>query len=345
MEAPATARLAKRARRHFKPLQTSSDAATVSYLDLGLASHLFILKRGETNACVPVKVQEICEAGHRRPRVYACALRKCPGDTCRHHALEERRRVLSKLMCGSSEKVQSPSGDEWKETKAAVFPGAWSIVTLPYAKSARPALQWSGLLAKSRGGAAVLLQEWALGLNGLAYRDGWRLGVVSVDHPEGDKTPGEWKPHHNFMFPAIAFHRDGRRAALRYHVSKDDLTRLRRLWRWWQERVVLGERLHTKGNVFYQFAIDRKKKRHAARYFPRSFPSWPGAGQRLSYFGAFSCRSLNALPEVQAVKKESPMPAGFCVECGAATHVVLDESGNLAGIPAHYRAVTGGSSP
>lgn len=271
--------------------------------------------------------------------------------------------MLKSLMCG---REKDPKAG--RPARAAIFPGAWGVVVLPYARECRSNIRWAHLLALSRKGAALMVQEWALGLNGLNYSDGWRLGLVSVDHPCGDscdacseksrKTrkkvdcpkdhdgrPGreEYKPHHNFLFPSIAFHPDGRRRELRYHVEKSDLETLRRYWRWWQESVVLGEKLGKKANVHYQFKMKPKARYQAARYFPRTFPSWPGRSQRLSYYGAFSCRNLNKLPEVKRAKAEKDVttPQGFCQECGGEVCIVLGQDGKPATVPQHYRSING----
>ena len=338
MAAPASAKEAKRTRVKFEALRAIPDAhAAVSSSAAVLGKSLFISNSGETNQCNPIQVVEICEGSCRTRKVYACAKRRCTGKACKTHALTERKRLLERLMVG-------------KDGHPAIFPGTWGVIVLPYAKEARDPLRWTGLLSASRRGAAVLVQEWVLGNAGLSYLDGWRLGILSVDHPEGDKRPGEWKPHHNLIFPTVAFHPDGRRRELRYFVTKEQLDDLRQRWRWWQESVVLGAKLKTKANVFYEFRQKARAKKHCARYFPRTFPAWHSRTQRLSYFGAFSCRSIHGLAEVaQAKAEEKPCPQGFCGNCGAEVKFTLSVDANgvethLA-IPARFRAVTGGSSP
>jgi hypothetical protein len=333
--AQAAAALARRTKAKFEGLRRMSDATTVEGNEhLGAARPLFMSNNGETNLCDPINVQEICGDGHRTRKVYACGKRKCSSEVCLTHAVGERSRVLRKLMVP-------------KDGTAPIFGCEWGVVVLPYPRAARDLLRWAHLLAASRKGAALLVQEWALNCNGLSYSEGWRLGLFSVDHPAGDIAPDEWKPHHNFLFPCLAFGPNGERRKLRYSVSREQLSELRALWKWWLESVVLGAPLGTKANVYYAFRQKRKQKAHAARYFPRNFPKWPGASKRCSWFGAFSCRSLNSLPEVQAAKakEENPIPAGFCGHpncgCEIVLTVTIGEDGieRLVAIPARYRVV------
>jgi hypothetical protein len=318
---PAAARSAK---GDFERYRALSDA---SELDGELAGDLgpLILNRGETNPCDPVQVVEICGAGHRFNRTYACARRRCPGKACRRHALQERTKLLKPLMLEG-------------------FPGAWGVVVLTYPPEARAAVRQNKLLRRSRRGALLLVEDWVLQCNGLSSRDGWRLGICSIEHPEGDQKPGEWLPHHNVLFPQTAIHADGRRRTLRFFLDKEHLAKLRSWWRWWLESVVVGHQLPREANVFYEFRNDTKKKKHCARYFARTFPTWSCRGQRLTWFGAFGCRIVNELPEMKLLTKPPPVnESGWCNVCGS--EVVKRDFSPSPCIPARYRAVTGGCSP
>ncbi|MHB1843235.1 MAG: hypothetical protein ACYCWW_00190 [Deltaproteobacteria bacterium] len=191
------------------------------------------------------------------------------------------------------------------------YQGAWGVLVLTYAPELRERLRDARLFKAARRAGVALVEQWLLELHDLGK--GWRLGVVNVDHPEGDKTPGVWKPHHNLLFPCLAFGPGGGRTELRYSLPLEALTELRERWRWFQE-LLLGASLGRSADVWYQFRKGERKKGHALKYFPRTFPAWPARAQRLVYHGAFGSAVLHKLKEVKQLK-ETAADELCCLVC------------------------------
>jgi hypothetical protein len=224
-----------------------------------------------------------------------------------------------------------------------VFPKEWGVLVLPYLPAARERLKEAAVLRAARQLAAARFQTLILGFNGLSTDDGWRLGIVSVDHPEGDKEPGTWKPHHNFLFPSLAFGPSGERRAIRYTFTKEQLATLRAAWGELQS-ILIGAPVAS-ANIWYQFRVTRKQKNHAAKYFPRTFPRWSARGQQLSYMGAFGCSVIRELPELLALRttvKEAKEAQALCRVC---RKQIVHRSCSTQCIPSHFRAVSGSGGP
>ena len=277
-----------------------------------------ILKRGGTKHCDPTQVLGFCRDGHRRAFVYACTSRRCESKTCTRHALRQRQETLRPLMRES-------------------FPGAWGVLVLTYAPELRPLLQDAGVFRRARRAAIAVMEQTILEHHGLGR--GWRLGLASMDHPEGDRTPGEWKPHHNLLFPAIAFRGEERRD-LRYSFPKELLDLLRERWQWVQE-FLLGRALGRSADVWYQFRRGDRKKGHALKYFPRTFPAWPARAQRLTWCGAFGAAVLHRLKEVKATEA-TPREGLCCLVCK--TELIRFEYPD-GPVPHGHRSLTGVGPP
>jgi hypothetical protein len=262
-----------------------------------------ILKSGETNQCIPIHGRQLCEKNHESPKTYACALRRCLSEPCKKHVSAERARKPVTLSIDA-------------------FGLPWVVVVLPYVPRARGALARADVLREARSAAAKLLERLVLTWNGCDPGD-WKLGIASCDHPEGDveRKQGKtaWKPHHNFAFPTVAFHRrvPNSRKRLRFFATPEQLAELRQAWAALQNQVLLslGEKPMRNSNVFWEFRKETGRKRHMARYFFRGFPWWPGRSQRVSYYGAFGCRVVQRLNEVAALGVSIPGPVA-CPVCG-----------------------------
>jgi hypothetical protein len=269
--------------------------------------------RGDTKTdCTPELGKAICVNGHWKPVAYACGLRRCHSKVCRDHARAERSRTTRPLIVDSF-------GDR-----------KWGKVVLTYDPRVQEILRDRRLHAAARALAQATLEAFFLDASDLGK--GWRMGMVSVDHPCGDGDQTErgahhghvdskkWYPHHNFLFPLCAF--KGRlRDELECWI---DLDELRARWKRVQE-AILGEPLKGNVDVWYGWAQTKPAKLELCSYFPRTFPDWPGTSQRLSYYGAFGCRVLHTLPEAANLVEDEDDERGICGECGAPyTRVVLD---------------------
>jgi hypothetical protein len=219
------------------------------------------------------------------------------------------------------------------------FRGRWAVLVLTYAPELRPVVRSPALLGASRRVAAALVEQFYLQRAGLGR--GWRLGIVAVDHPEGDKKPGEWKPHHNFLFPLVAFGPHGARQSLRYTLEPSELTELRRLWRWAQE-FALGAGLGRSADLWYQFVVGeggQHGKIHQLNYVPRTFPTWPATGQRLTYLGAFGSSVIQGLREVSKLSLKAGESRSCCPVCKSEIVAVISD----VPIPAAMRKLRGPS--
>jgi hypothetical protein len=336
--------------KHAKSLDTELDLLyqRAGRPQRGGAGSTLILRSGGTDPCRPVEVVETCAAGHKVTRTYACTRRKCSNQTCTDHALRDRQQLLKPLM-------------------QELFPREWGVLVLSYAPEVRDRLRWRVLLQGARQLAAARFESIILDMNGLNVEHGWRLGIVSIDHPCGDRcqacsdasrggrkvecpqehagAPGrkEWKPHHNFLFPCVAFGPNGARRRIRYSFTKDEIAELRYAWQEVQE-VTLEAPLGREANLHYQFRREPAKKAHSIRYFPRTFPEWSARGQQLSYMGVFGCSVIKQLPEVMHLKctvKAAKAELHRCTQC---KKEIIERTCNGSAVPLHYRAVFGGSS-
>lgn len=217
-----------------------------------------------------------------------------------------------------------------------------------------------------------MLERLVLTWNGCDPKD-WKLGIASCDHPEGeskckahvgkkaggpaaclacrsvDESPrplGRWTPHHNFAFPTVAFHRrvPNARRRLRFFATSgkdtetsNQLLELRQSWAALQNEILLelGEEPLAQSNAHWEFRKSAGQKDHWSRYFFRGFPWWPGKAQRVSYFGAFGCRVVRKLNEVEALGVSVGGPVA-CPKCGGPFIAVIGTT------PTHYRAVSTG---
>lgn len=232
------------------------------------------------------------DCGHRRPQPLGCTKRGCTDPGCQLHVTAERaRRARARLDCFGAE-------------------ANWGICILPFARQLRTEARRPDFLSAMRRASATMLEKWLLGIHQLSNE--WRLGIVCVDHPEGDLEPGEWKPHFNFLIPMVAVNRrTGHHAQLRYHVSQDALFALRNEWRRVQSNALgtplkKASGLRLEANVKWEFrkGRDDEKKAHAMRYFFRTFPEWKAEAQRVRYFSLFGCGVVGELAGVQERLKE-----------------------------------------
>lgn len=227
------------------------------------------------------------------------------------------------------------------------FKVPWAVLVLPYVPRARPLLARAPVLAAARARAWKMVERIILESEGLDPRKWW-LGAKSCDHPEGDvEEEGRvWKPHHNFLWPTVAFGkgpgREGERQTLRFHLRPETLRQLRQGWAAVQNQILLAAEQNPirygQANVFYEFREEPEKKAHAARYFFRGFPKWPGKAQRVSGFGAFGCQVIKKLNETHAPASQEHDPA-LCWVCG---EVVVYETYTPSRA---YRTVSRGPAP
>lgn len=148
---------------------------------------------------------------------------------------------------------------------------------------------------------------WLLDAAGL-HEPGWRAGGVLYSHPTGDDLD-TWQPHVNALCPGLAWNdKTGQVHRLRFHVEPEDLDELRRRWKAALEDLA-GEAIAGEVDVFYEFRIGVRRKRHAIRYFARVFPGW---GERCNlrprWFGFMGNRlwKFKAQPVLEEWLKEHP---------------------------------------
>lgn len=148
------------------------------------------------------------------------------------------------------------------------------------------------------------------------------LGMIECMHPEGDKDPGVWKPHFNFVVPAVAFGewrepKTGTPYAykeLKLWWKKEDLADLRQLW---ADAIgdVFGIRPPV-SDVFVEYRTKPQQQRHLLKYVLRSFPGWPQWSRRVYSYGYLADRQIGkfrALWEIGEPEPYSSKPE--CQKC------------------------------
>lgn len=125
-----------------------------------------------------------------------------------------------------------------------------------------------------------------------------------------------WHPHANFVLPLVDVDTGTR---LKPYVAKQRLDQLRAAW-----RLALSDLtgvMFPDVNVFYEYRSGAKKKRHALRYFGRSFPAWAGWTAKTRWFGALSGRTWavtrHRLEVAGHFSGESARLNAVCRECAA----------------------------
>jgi len=167
-----------------------------------------------------------------------------------------------------------------------VFEGIpWGVVVLTFPEAVRWPLRRRATYNQVRREAVAVVVAWARRwMFSSDVAAAVRLGGISVMHPEGDERPGFWAPHINIIF-GIAGELDATGDVIRgrYHVPPAALDDLRD--RWARVLASLGWEPKCDPQVFYEFRTEPNHKRHAVRYFCRSFPMWKGWTQRVGYWG------------------------------------------------------------
>ena len=308
--------------------------------------------------CTPQFGSAFCSRLHEKRIAYGCSSRRCTSRVCRNHARAERSHQLHQFVkdCFPHDK--------------------WGKIVLTYHPELLERLKDRRLHAAARAAAQAMVESFFL--DAAHLEEGWRLGMVSVDHPCGDGDDQEeegvggsqhqghvdsleWFPHHNFVFPLKAFGPTGRAVLAKTdevtgevsEASKDssrrrtlsawiDVDELRSRWRALQEEM-LGRPLEGDVNLWYGYAATEPAKLKMLNYFPRGFPAWPGKAQRLSYYGVFGCQVLHTIRESEKLQQKSESDRVAC-DCGAPfIRVQMDaggRSGLTRGIPHGYRLMT-----
>ena len=278
-----------------------------------------ILNKGETK-CAPASVLIRCRTDQsHKPRVelWGCNTRNCSTDGCRDHVTHERNPQLRRLH-----KALTARGD----ARAVTEPWAWLVLTFP--PKLLPMLRDPELLREVRALAFRAIEAWLL-----AELPGCILGAMCVVHPEGDKTPGEWKAHLNFGFPLLAFGNDEDRSRHVLAWFREDLEAMKDIWHRVLE-ALLRRPLRQKANVWYgperqpTEGATKRKIAHNVKYMPRGFPGWAAPGQKVTWHGAFGAQVVNKhVPELAAVQDEAE--AAACKTCGGPVWVEITSKGWL----------------
>lgn len=286
-----------------------------------------MFKASATKLCEPVIINGQCDNRHPARKTMACSSRRCLQPCCRRHVSKERAAHAEELA-------------------TVAFPIPWAVVVLPYVARLRPFLLRRDLLVAARLEAFRMIERIILESEGLDPKKWW-LGAKSVDHPEGDKEEEGtcWKPHHNFLWPTVAFGkgpgRENERKTLKYLLRPETLKLMRQGWAAFQSRMLIAfgmKPLRGEANMFYEFRIDEAKKRHMARYFFRSFPSWDPKAQRIVGFSAFGCQIIKKLNETHVPPVVPPDP-DECRRCkGRVTYETVT-------VPQHFHTVSRGPAP
>lgn len=185
------------------------------------------------------------------------------------------------------------------------------MLTIPGA--VRDCIRDRDTAAAVRKRAVEIVKAWAIrwGFHGVPVR----LGGSVVWHPAGE-NPDIFAPHLNVIFPWVGETDDGAYRVGRYHLDPRALDDLRQQWA--IALVDLGWEPTCSPQVDYEFRKSEGAKRHAARYFFRSFPAWASWTQRVYWFGILA-HSLEA--HDPPPWSEPPRP-GRCSDCGGYTRTV-----------------------
>ncbi len=178
------------------------------------------------------------------------------------------------------------------------------------------------LLDKWRKRSMKLLEHWLSWRVGVSRDFSWGGGEWT--HPEGDKQPGVWTPHLNFMFPLLLLDlKKGKAKVIPTYASTSELGVLRRAYRLLLRDVfdceIIGE-----VDVKYKYRRGIGDKRHAMKYYPRPFPEWADLKvNKTRWYGFLSNATWNKKG------KEALARAGrFQVQT---SHNAQDENGNEFG--------------
>jgi len=224
------------------------------------------------------------------------------------------------------------------------------IITYP--QELRALVDWEQVKLMSKLWA-VKIEQFLRKVNNLD--DSWQLGLEDWIHPEGDKEPGVWKPHHNFLVRGEAFKvniDDVRnlfeRRELRLMLTKAELAEFRGII---SEvlRTALGYKKVCRENFWYSFVgsqADSGKRTHFVRYTSRAFPRWahlPGlATRRYRIFqrGWPAIRAYFNLREDQEAWSQCPVK-GCEVELSIVEMETADARKKIKGMGVHVGGLTG----
>lgn len=151
---------------------------------------------------------------------------------------------------------------------------------------------------------------------------GWRVGGWDVAHPEGDKDPGEWKPHIHLTILGLAW-KEGVWRELPMRVEPWHLDLLRWLWggvlALWLGTECPADRVV----VHYQYRLDRPDRAgqydHRLRYDLRTWPDYHPAVTRLVYWGimAPACVGRTHAIVIKRLAEQTDSAMDECPCCGA----------------------------
>jgi hypothetical protein len=185
------------------------------------------------------------------------------------------------------------------------------VLTIP--GEVRDVLRDRDANATIRRRAVDVVKAWAIrwGFHGVPVR----LGGSVVAHPCGE-NPDIWAPHFNVIFPWVGETDDGSYRIGRYHLDPRALDDLR--LRWAMELVDLGWTPTCSPQVDYEFRKTERAKRHAARYFFRSFPAWQAWTHRVFWWGILA----HSVEAHDPPTWSTPTKLGRCPDCNGYTRSV-----------------------
>lgn len=125
------------------------------------------------------------------------------------------------------------------------------------------------------------------------------IGGGAAIHPEGDKRPGQWRPHVHLQIPALAI-ADGRLIReLPVNLPKHWLAEVRKRWGAWlaeeAELLNVEPRDVDTANVHVLFRRGAGPIGHRCRYDWRTFPAWAAGPDSYSKESALRPRRLGLL--------------------------------------------------
>ncbi len=158
------------------------------------------------------------------------------------------------------------------------------------------------LLKKLRSGARAVVGKVTADVNNLKLRvrkkPGWEIGGVDVIHPEGDKDPGQFKPHIHLQVPAVAWH-NGNQAwgRLKLKLPKEAIEKIRVLWGEVLVGVLGWEGDVSKCDVHYSWRSVKKLThlRHRVKYDFRHWAEYEGQWRRVTWFGFLGANRVGGL--------------------------------------------------
>lgn len=254
-----------------------------------------------TQKCAGIAARDHClDCGHDRWRWQGCGKSSCAHEGC-------RAKVSGRRAHRAWDKLDTFEGEPW------------GVVVLTIPDAVRETLKLNSCHAAVRRAAVDVVTAWARRwcFHGVDVR----LGGAIVAHPCGD-VETIWAPHFNVLFGLVGVTDDGAIRVGRFKVPLEALDNLRH--EWGCVLVDLGWSATCSPQVFYEWRADPSRKRHALRYFLRSFPTWAAWTHRVFWWGLLAANVGWRMPghEPTPWNDTKPVPAGLCVKCRGSTRTM-----------------------